>query len=223
MYDGHLQKLADWATGTRFSEEVEAARSEYFRLTGLVNEEDHSFESRMAGLLEYYLFDRPLSSDGSGRTPVELFLEEAFDDLTTEERSVFREFTRTRVGLFEVRKVGTGWIRIRDLLDREDLEVTERRAAIGLSKGEIFQGRLVPWQDRLLFGRSFVFHPREARKTVLRLVKARRKAGALEDPAARRDLLYALMRTALLVERQAAHSRTPPPVERLYQAVGETA
>ncbi|RMG15376.1 MAG: hypothetical protein D6729_12515 [Deltaproteobacteria bacterium] len=216
MYDGHLQRLADWATGEAFRAEVEAARSEFFTRTGQVHEEDQSFESRMAGLLEYYLFDRPLDSDGEGRTPARAFLDRFFEDLTTDERSIFRGFTQTRIGLFEVRKIGQGWVRVRDLFEKEDLEVSERRAIAGLDKGEVFSARLVPWHEKLLFGRSFVFHPGQARRLLLKEIKLRRKRGAFERPGPRQALVYTLMRTALQVERQSASSRTPPPVERLY-------
>ena len=192
MYDAHLERLASWATSPRFEAEVAAARETFFAGTGVVHEDDRSFEARMSALSEYYLLDRPLAADGAGRTPARLFLDESGDALEPEARTALEGLTRTHSGLFEIRKLKDGLVLVQDVFEGGRHEVRERRRLAGLEKGDLVQTRLVPFEDGVLFGRAFVFHPRPARRLILKAVKRRRKAGELEDLAARQALLWRL-------------------------------
>lgn len=216
MYDAHLERLASWATAPRFEAEVAAAREAFFDGTGKIHEDDQSFETRMSALSEYYLLDRSLASDGGGRTPARLFLDETGETLDGGDRAAFEGLTRTTVGLFEVRKLKDGLVVVRDAFGGEVHQVHERRRVAGLEKGDLVHTRLVPFEDSLLFGRAFVFQPRPARKLILRAVKRRLKAGDLEDGEEQRAFLWRLANLALAHERQQANNRNPPPVERIY-------
>lgn len=69
---------------------------------------------------------------------------------------------------------------MRELCRNQEFEVYERRQMAGLSKGDLFEGRLVPSNGEFLFSPASCYHPREARKLILVEVKRRRKAGAIE-------------------------------------------
>lgn len=219
MFDPYFERIAAWATTERFAAEVSAARQAFFDGTGRVHEDDRSFETRMSAFSEWYLFDRALGDDPLGRPPARVFLDEQGAALGDEERPIFEDLTRTRAGLFEIRKVKDAVVVVRDLLEEEDLPVDERRRLPGLGKGDLVQARLVPYAGMTLFGRTFVFHPREARRLVLKAVKQRRKEGALDGALGRRDLLWRLARTALLLERQQTNNRAGASVERVYGAL----
>ena len=114
----------------------------------------------MASFLDYYLFDR--ASPITGKTPAA--------ELTSSDRQrvargappPFRAFTETVHGLFEVRKLGKGMVRLRELFSGKDYDVTERRQIAGLEKGDVLEARLIPFGGHLLFSAAFCYHPREA-------------------------------------------------------------
>jgi len=219
MYDAHLERLASWATGPRFEAEIAAAREAFFRATGPVHEDDRSFETRMSALSEYYLLDRPLDGDEVGRTPARLFLDEMGADLSDADRAVHDGLARSRPGLYQIRRLKDGEVVVRDTFERSDATVHERRRLAGLEKGDLVLARLVPFDEQLLFGRAFVFQPREARRLILKAVKRKLKAGEIETAESREALLFQLAHLALTCERQQANNRTPPPVDRIYAAL----
>jgi hypothetical protein len=80
---------------------------------GEVLEDDKQFETRMASFLDYYLFDRKRPENG--KTPAEEILESRSSGADGAEVSTFRSFTTTVHGLFEVRKIKLGVVRLRGL------------------------------------------------------------------------------------------------------------
>ncbi|MDF1565225.1 MAG: hypothetical protein P1V51_19465 [Deltaproteobacteria bacterium] len=216
MFNAQFERLADWATSEVFRDELQAARERFFGATGEVHEEDAAFESRMSAFSEYYLFDYVLGLDHQGRRPVERFLEEQGETLTTEDRAILRGLCNTRNGLFEVRKLRDSDLRVRDLLTGEDLEVHERRRLAGVEKGDLVQTRLVPFREHLIFGRAFIYHPREVRRLLLKTAKRRRKAGELAEPRDRERFLALLARTVLNLERQRGRNLAPPNPTKIY-------
>ena len=216
MYDTCFERLASWATGPRFEPEIAEARSEFFAGTGVIHEDDLAFEQRMSGLSEYYLLDRPLELDPGGRSPARLFLFEEGDNLDVSERAAYRSLTHTIHGLFEVRKIAKETVVVRDLFSREDHRVVERRQVAGMSKGDILEARLIPWEDNLVFGRTFVFHPTKARRLILGRIKQLRKKNDALGADERRQFIWVLARAALICDRQQQNNRAPPRVELIY-------
>ncbi len=112
----------------------------------------------MASFLEFYLFDRP--SPVTGKTPAAGALRAAAGP--DQRAAAFRGFTETIHGLFEVRKLGKGEVRLRELFSGKDFDVTERRQLAGLEKGDLLEARLIPFDGHLWFSSAFCYHPREA-------------------------------------------------------------
>lgn len=219
-----LQELHDrllaWATAAPRQEELLRARREHFDRFGEPYEEERSFEVRMIGMLDSYLYDhRP---GGGLDTTLDLFLKDQGQGLTTDQQTLFRDLGRNRHGLFEVRKLVPGEaVRLRDAFTGDDVEVTERRQLAGLDKGDLLEARLLPHQGRLYFSGAFVYHPREARKAILAEVKKRKKAAG-GAPVEVKAFLGQLSRMAQKLERYrnvkveslydfAAPVATPPP------------
>jgi hypothetical protein len=180
MHQPQLDRVSEWATSDAFREELARARKDFFARTGgEVFEDDKSVDSRLATFLDWYLFDRPL--EGRGMPPVVAFLEDHRAELSPEDRAVHEALTRSIHGIFEIRRVAKKErLRLRDLCTLQEYEVSERRQMAGLEKKDLFEARLIPNGDDLLFSQAFCHHPREVRKAILSEVKRRRKLGPIE-------------------------------------------
>jgi len=172
-YQPYLDQLIAFASTEERKPDLLAAKAEYFQRTGEVFEDDKQFEMRMASFLDYYLFDRKRPE--STRTPAEEFLDERAASVDAGEVSAFRSFTETVHGLFEVRKIKPGTVRLRELFGGKEFDVSERRQTVGLEKGDILEARLIPFDGSLVFSSAFCFHPREATKAIKKEVKRRKK------------------------------------------------
>lgn len=196
----HLhERLLSWATGEPRKEQLLVARKEHFERFGEPHEEDRSYEVRLNGMLDHYLYDfRP---PGGGGTTLEIFLAEVGPSLSGEERSRYGALGRNVHGLFEVRKIRDGRIRLRDVFTGSDYDVTERRQTAGLEKGDLLEARLLPFDGELFFSGAFLYHPREVRKAVLEQVKRLKKAKGRGEAPDVRGFLAQLARMAMKLER----------------------
>jgi hypothetical protein len=194
-YQSLLDELYALASVEERKPDVLTARAEFFRLTGEVFEDDRTFEMRMASFLDYYIFDH--RSSETARTAAE-DLHAAKLKGNAPEAAVLESFTRTLHGLFEVRKLGPGFVRLRELFTGVDHDVTERRALAGLQKGDVLEARLIPLGDGLVFSPAFCFHPREAVKAIKREVKRRKKKEPERSP---QELVWEAAKRAMKVDR----------------------
>ena len=174
-FQPYLDELVAFATPETRKDELLAARKEFFESTGEIFEDDKQFEPRMAALLEYFLFDRLRIN---GLSPAAELYAQVLRDGPPERAAAFRGFTETVHGLFEVRKLADGWVRLRELFTGMDFQVTERRQLAGLTKGDVLEARLIPFGGSFWFSTAFCWHPRGAVKSILKEVKRRKKSGA---------------------------------------------
>ena len=210
-YQPYFEELVKWATPEVRQAELLEARADFFRLTGEIFDDDKQLEMRMASFLEHYCFDRV--SVHRGKTPaVELF--EKLKTEAPDQAPFFEGFTHTLHGLYEVRKLGDGFVRVRELFDGDDHEVTERRTLVGLNKGDIVEARLVPFAAQLWFSAAFCYHPPGAFKSILKEVKRRRKQ---EPSRPRRELIYDCARRSLKADRYRQIA-----IEKIYDFVNPT-
>jgi len=205
-YQPFLDRLIAYGSEEARKPDLLTARAEYTRLTGEVFEDDKCFEMRMASFLEYYLLDRPHPE--TGRTPAQALYEEHVR-LGSETANAFRSFTQTQHGLFEVRKMKNELVRLRELYEGQEHDVTERRQLVGLSKGDILEARLIPFSGLLLFSPAFCYHPREAHKSILKEIKRRKKKEPSRPP---KELVYEAAKMALKTDRYRQIA-----VERIYE------
>src|SRR3954471_12809630 len=113
LFQPYLDKLIGFVSEAEFQPELQRARKAYFEQTGEVFETDDAFEMRMASFLEWFIFDRRLV--GTQATPAELFVERMGAQLTEQERIVYRNFSHTIHGLFEVGKLKPDTMVMKDL------------------------------------------------------------------------------------------------------------
>lgn len=195
-YQRYLDELIVFASTEARKPELLKAKAEFFQLTGEVFEDDKSFEMRMACFLDFYLFDR--INPTTSKTPAKEFFDLGAGTPDPERDSVLRAFTETVHGLFEVRKLAKGLVRLRELFSDKDYDVTERRSIVGLQKGDILEARLIPFGGLLIFSAAFCYHPREATKIIKKEVKRRRKKEPERPPL---DLTFEAAKRAIKADR----------------------
>jgi hypothetical protein len=201
-----IDQLLSWAAGAIGNEDIVLAKHEYFARTGgEVHEDDRSFEQRMQGFFNWYLFDRRVRTGRGELSPAQQFLNERATHLSDPERDLVAGGTQSRLSIYEylghrslLRRVPPGMVRVRDVITRDDFDVLEQRQMLGLDAGDLFEARLIPVASKWHFSSSFIFHPRDARRPILKELKKRRKALALADP---RAFCWEVSRMALQTER----------------------
>jgi hypothetical protein len=196
-YQPFLDQLIAFGSTEERKQDLISAKAEYVRLTTDFHDDDRSFDARMASFLDWYLYDRV--APATGRTPAQEFQERRQQEgAEADEVSALRGFTETVHGLFEVRKIGKGLVRLRDLYSGKDHDVTERRQVAGLEKGDVIEARLIPFGGHLLFSSAFIFHPKEGTKSVFKEIKRRKKKEPERDPL---EIVWETSRMALKADR----------------------
>ena len=136
----------------------------------------------MASFLEWYVLERPLA--GIGLTPVACALEEGAALPADERRGAGRAGDQPPQPVRAVRTSRTQMLDVEDLIGGARFAVRERRKPLGMTAGDLFEARLVWDGETVVFGRTFLFHPPDAREVVLEWIAARRRdrRGARGDP-----------------------------------------
>jgi hypothetical protein len=191
------ERVLAWATGPGSGLDLSALRRAYFESVGEPNEEDRSFEQRANAFLDWLVHDHRVEGD----SVLERFMRANVAALTTDELTLFRALGKNIHSLFEVRRIRPDQVRVRDVFTTEDHDVTERRTPAGLSKGDLIEARLLPYQNMLIFSGAFLYHPPAARKTILGEVKRMRKAVPKGTTPEVPPFLGRLAKMALKLER----------------------
>jgi hypothetical protein len=161
-----------------YREEVAQAREAYFAQAGKVFEDDGDlFERRVAAFLEWYLCERPL---GAGPPPVVHALEGS-GSFAADERRALAWIAASHRSLFDLTDVAGGRILLEDVISGARFSVRERRSTVGFEVGDLLEARLCWNGAEVVFGKTFLFHPRDAREQVLDLVDASLARGEGRD------------------------------------------
>lgn len=188
-----LEELIAFATPEATKPDLLEARASWFQKNGEVFDEDRQLEQRMAGFLEHYVCDRV--APHFGKTPARQRYEQALREEVPERAAAFRAFTETIHGIFEVRRIAQGEVRLRGLFSGITWDVTERRQIVGLGVGDVLEARLIPFGGHLHFSPSYCFHPHEAAGQLKAEAKRRLKAGGAEELAFVQDCAQRALKT----------------------------
>jgi len=190
-----LDRLAERYSEREHKLEAMRAREEYFDRAGKVFDDDAElFEGRMAAFLEWYVLERPLA--GIGLTPVACAIEEA-GGLPADERRTLAALATSHHSVFELFETAGETLDIEDLIGGGRFAVRERRKPLGMAAGDLFEARLLWDGDTIIFGRTFLFHPPDAREVVLEWVER-----AVNGGTAREEILFHLSRQHIRWHRQ---------------------
>lgn len=194
MFNEYLERLGRAVTSGEFSEEVINARKEYFSKVGEVFEDDKSFENKMISFTEWYYFDRILKK--YQKAPLEYFIGKNQAILRKEELDIYKEFLKNIHSVFYVKKLKVGEIIVKDLCESKIISVSQNNSKQYFLKGDIFEGRLIPFKEKYYFSDSVCFHPlslyRKIKKTLKKIYK---------NPKEKKEFLFLLSSMSLILER----------------------
>lgn len=185
-YTPLFDRVIDFAVRPEHEEEIAQARSDYFSWTGEVFDEDRSFDVRMQGFLDWIVFDRPMAA--SGMPAARTFAA----TLPHEEAQLFRILSRTVHGLFEVQRNEAGHFDVHDLLTDASYSAFTLAPFVGVEKGDLFEGRLVPYGGRLHFSGAFLFHPRHLKRRVMKELRRQLR----DEPQGVQEIIWTMARMA---------------------------
>lgn len=186
MFSEYTDHLFSFASAGPLEDEIKRARAEFFADVKDVYAEEEFFEERINAFLEWYCLDRTIG--WTGRTPHDLFFEESRGALLADELEYLEGLARARHTIVELKRVSEGRVDVRDVFTGDRLAVTERRPLVTLRAGDLCETRLVGYKGETLFTRTFLVHPREARRTILREVRRASRELRLDAPALMRTL-----------------------------------
>jgi hypothetical protein len=183
MIYGLLDRLTERYSENEHKLEAMRAREEFFDRAGKVFDDDAElFEGRMASFLEWYVIERPLRA-GAGRTPIAHAIESALA-LPAGERRMLAHLASSHRSLFQLASAADRVLEVQDVIGGARFSVLERR-----NTGDVVEARLLWDGDTVIFGRTFLFHPPDAREVILDWVER-----AVEKGMARDEILFHLSR-----------------------------
>ena len=91
--------------------------------------------------------------------------------------------------LFQLASSADRVMEVEDLIGGARFSVLERRNMAGIAAGDVFEARVIWDVDRPVFGRTFLFHPPDARDVVIEWVER-----VVGEGQAREEILFHLSR-----------------------------
>jgi hypothetical protein len=178
-----LEELFEFAAKTLPSNQILEAKKVYQKETGEIYEDDKSYNSRMALFLEWYLFDNYIME--KSKTPLEIILDEYSIFLSSQKIENYKVFTKSIQGLFIVKKIKNETVKVINLFTDEIYLVQEKDSRLFFIKNDIFQGRLIFFQEKFCFTGNFCFHPKKTHNYIKQEVESINK----EQYRHRKDLV----------------------------------
>ncbi len=185
-YQSCIDAITNEFTAGEYYREVYEAKKEFFESMGTIPEDDPDFENQMDVFMGWYLFDRPLKSHEL--SPAILFYRKNLATIPQEDLPFYKNLTETKHSIYEVLKQKDDALVLRDVGNKEKVEVDNPRFKVGFSKGDVFEARLIPEGKKYFFTNGFCFHPKEASNFIESQMKKIRD----QDDAQRVKLLLKL-------------------------------
>ncbi len=184
-----LDRLTERYSENEYRLEAMRARDEFFDRAGRVFDDDAElFEGRMAAFLEWYLLERP-SAGAGGKVPI-VHAVEASAGRPPDERRQLAALATTHRSLFQLSSSSPDRVlELEDLIGGAQFSVLERRNTAGVAPGDVFEARLIWDGERVVFGRTFLFHPPDASEVVVEWVDR-----AVKEGTPRAEILFHLSR-----------------------------
>jgi hypothetical protein len=161
--DGLLAQFA------RDDDESRQARAQYELVRSRVHEDHAMWEPWSAAFVEWFLLERAGADE---IPPVVRALRQ--ESLAGEGEAVplLRALASSHRSLFEVERMKRGSVLLRDVIGGASFSVAEARALHGVEVGDLAELRLIGLADQVWFGRTFLFHPKEARAAIVEQCRA---------------------------------------------------
>lgn len=208
-----LEQLFEFAAKAIPSDQILEAKKAYQKETGEIYEDDNSYNSRMALFLEWYLFDD--YNVEKLQTPLETLIEENPDAWNSDQLEIYKSITKSIQGLFLAKKVKDETVKVVNLFTDETYLAHDKEARLAFRKNDIFQGRLIFFQEKFHFTGNYCFHPEKTHKYIKQEVKIINKAQAGD----RKELVK--LKKKLLKENKNLGSKEAE-IEKLNEKINNT-
>ena len=159
-----LEQLFEFTAKSIPSEKIFEAKRSYQKETGETYEDDKSYDTRMALFLEWFLFDN--YPNESSNNVFDLLLAENTDNWDSDQIINFKKINENIQGLFLVKKVKGDIVKVLNLFTDNIYLVQEKDSGLIFRKNNIFQGRIINFQNHYFFTGNFCFHPKETHKFI---------------------------------------------------------
>ena len=169
MIKESLDKLIKIATSDLFSEYILEARNEHKANTGNVFEDDKTYESKMGLFLDWYIFSR--IDLKNKKTILEVIIDRDKKTLPTNLLKAFEGFTKNIHGIFMAKKIKDHTALVINLFDNKKYEVVEPIEKFYFRKNELFEGRILNFNNVFYFTGNYCFHPKESQKYIQQEIK----------------------------------------------------
>ena len=159
-----LEQLFKFAAKTIPDEQILAAKKTYQMETGTIYEDDKSYNSRMALFLEWYLFNK--YAPNSSKTVLQVLLENNSEEFNNDKLNIYKSISESIQSLFLIQKVNDGSVKAINLFTDEIYLIQEKDSLLIFRKNDIFQGRIIYFQNHFRFTGNFCFHPKKTHKYI---------------------------------------------------------
>jgi hypothetical protein len=205
MFHPVYEEIVKFASEGVLHAELVAAKAEFMQRTGELFESDPSFERRIAAFLEWYVFDRSLHAVIPKTTPLQRYIRVLPPDAYARCAPALEAFGQAWLSVFEFKKaVHEGFVLV-DVFSQQKITVFERRRPVGFSLGDVFEARVVPYENKHTLTDAVMMYPSEAYPLISQAAKKFRKkyasAGASPTPEERIALVHQMTYLANKCER----------------------
>jgi len=159
-----LEQLFKFAAKSILDQQILAAKKTYQMETGLLYEDDKSYNSRMALFLEWYLFNN--CAPKSSKTVLEVLLENNSEECNTDKLKIYKSISKSIQSLFLIQKAHEDRVKAINLFNDEIYLVQEKDSRLIFKENDIFQGRIIYFQKYFHFTGNFCFHPKKSHKYI---------------------------------------------------------
>ena len=159
-----LEQLFEFAAKSISDQQILAAKKTYQMETGILYEDDKSYNSRMALFLEWYLFNN--CAPKSSKTVLEVLLENNSEECNTDKLKIYKSISKSIQSLFLIQKVHKDRVKAINLFNDEIYLVQEKDSRLIFKENDIFQGRIIYFQKYFHFTGNFCFHPKKSHKYI---------------------------------------------------------
>ena len=123
----------------------------------------------MALFLEWYLFNNYITE--KSKTVLEVLITENRETWPSEKLKVIQSIAETIQGLFLVKTIKDQEVKVLNLFTDEAYIVQEKESRLIFRKNDLFQGRIICFEEQFYFTGNYCFHPKETHKYIKPQIK----------------------------------------------------
>jgi hypothetical protein len=171
ILEKNLNILMDTYTTGEFYPEAFKAKQEFFDQAGTVHDDDAEYDQRMSMFMDWYLFDREIPS--LKMPPITHFIRQNQNQFSDAEKQAFDQLSHSihSIFIFKGNTLFGKKVVIQDLFSRKKYKVVEPKMKQAFSRGDIFEGRIFPFEGLFHFSQGFCFHPVEMKSFIANEIK----------------------------------------------------